>query len=137
MPPAVAVVTAPLFVTVLEPVTAIVPEKERFAVERIVCEALIVSVAVLVTDPVPSIVVPAPLRVIAPVPLSVPFTTRFPETPSVKVEVANTPDELIVTPVMVLLAGKVTVCPAAMTTLSAATGTTPPTHVDVDVQLPV
>jgi hypothetical protein len=96
-----------------------------------------VSVAVFVIDPVPSMLVPAPLRVIAPVPLSVPFTTRFPETPSVKVEVANTPDALIVTPVMVLLAGKVTVCPAAMTTLSVAAGTTPPTHVDVTVQLPV
>jgi hypothetical protein len=136
-PPAALVVTVPLLVTVMAPLIAIVPANERFAVDRIVCAALIVSVVVFVIDPVPSMLVAAPLSVTAPVPLSVPFTTRFPETPNVKVEVASTPDALIVTPVIVLLAFNVTVCPAAMMTLSVEAGTTPPTHVEVVLQLPV
>ena len=39
--------------------------------------------------PEPSIVAPAPLRVISPVPLKVPFTRRLPPTPMVYVEVAS------------------------------------------------
>ena len=89
MPPAADVVTVPLFVTVIVPLMAMVPENARFADERTVCAALIVSVAVFVIDPVPSIFVLAPLRVMAPVPLSVPFTTELPATPNVKVEVLS------------------------------------------------
>ena len=106
-------------------------------VEGIVRAAKMNSVPVFVIDPVPSMLVPAPLTEIGPVPLSVPFTTRFPVTPSVKVDIARTPVALTVRSVMLLLAVKVTVCPAAITALSPATGTTLPVHVVVALQFPV
>ena len=61
--------------------------------------------------PEPSIVAPAPLRVIAPVvPLKVPFTRRLPPTPMVYVKPANVEPELTVSEaLMVLLAFKVIV----------------------------
>src|SRR5260221_4788147 len=136
MPVAALVVTVPLFVTVMAPLIAILPANERFAVERIEWAALIVRIPMFVIDPAPSRLVPAPLSVIAPVPLIVPFTTRLPETPSVKVAVASTPVALTVTPVIVVLATKVTVCPALMTTLYPAAGTPAPPHVPETFQFP-
>src|SRR5882724_8886956 len=136
MPVAALVVTVPLFVTVMAPLIAILPANERFAVERIVCAALMVSIPVFVIDPVPSIVVAAPLSVGAPVPLIVPFTIRFPETPSVFAPVARIPVALTVRPVIVVAPTKVTVCPALMTALSPAAGIPAPPHVPERFQFP-
>ena len=135
--PAAAVdVTVPLFVTVMAPKIEIPPANERFADEGIVRAAKMNSVPVFVIDPVPSMLVPAPLTEIGPVPLSVPFTTRFPVTPSVKVEMATTPVPFTVRFVMLALAFNVTVCPPLMTASSPAAGAVPPTQVPPALQMP-
>ena len=109
MPPDAVVVSVPLFVTAIVLLMEIVPEKERLAVERIdFAPVLIVNVALFVIDPVPSMFVLAPLRVMAPVPLTVPFTTKLPAIPSVNVEVLRVaPAETVRLPDNVVLPASV------------------------------
>src|SRR5260221_801286 len=81
-------VIVPLLV-VVPLLTLIGPESVKLAAAAMDLLLVIVSVALFVTDPVPVIVVPAPLSEIAPVPLTVPLTVTFPATPRVNVDVFN------------------------------------------------
>ena len=110
MPPAAETVIVPLFVTLMAPLMATVPENERLAVERIdFAPVLIVNVAVLVTEPVPSIFVPLPLSVTAPVPLRVPLTTKSPATARANVDVLSVPLVTVRFPLTVVPASSVAV----------------------------
>ena len=81
----------PLLVTVTPLLIFIGHAMVRFAVELTVRFAVIVNPVVfeIPVPPDPSMVAPAPLRVISPEPLKVPFTRRLPPTPMVYVEPAN------------------------------------------------
>src|SRR5258708_3668853 len=90
IPVAAVLVMVPLLVTVTAPLIAIVPGNDRFAVAwTVLPPVLIVTVPVSVIDPVPSIWVPLPFKVIGPVPDSVPFTTKLPVIGWVNVLVLN------------------------------------------------
>ena len=78
IPPAPEDVTIPLFVTVMFPTMAIVPETDRFAVDKNVFAAVIDSPLEFVIDPLPSILAAPVLSVISPEPLNVPLTVKFP-----------------------------------------------------------
>ena len=92
MPVAALVETImPLLVTVTPLAIAMGPAIVRFAVGLTVWFAVIDNPAVfeIPVPPDPSMVAPAPLKVISPEPLKVPFTRRLPPTPIVYVEVAS------------------------------------------------
>ena len=88
----------PLLVTVTPLLMFIGHAMVRFAVELTVRFAVIVNPVVfeIPVPPDPSMVAPAPLRVISPVPLKVPFTRRLPPTPMVFPPLANVAPELTV-----------------------------------------
>ena len=99
MPVAALVETImPLLVTVTPLAIAMGPAIVRFAVGLTVWFAVIDSPAVseIPVPPDPSMVAPAPLKVISPEPLKVPFTRRLPPTPIVYVEPASVAPELTV-----------------------------------------
>ena len=102
----------PLLVTVTPLLMVIGHAMVRFAVELTVRFTVIVNPVVfeIPVPPLPSIVAPAPLRVIRPEPLKVPFTRRLPPTPMVYVEPANVEPELTLrAPLIVVLAPRVVV----------------------------
>ena len=88
----------PLLVTVTPLLIFIGHAMVRFAVELTVRFAVIVNPVVfeIPVPPDPSMVAPAPLRVISPEPLKVPFTRRLPPTPIVYVEPDSVAPELTV-----------------------------------------
>ena len=99
MPVAALVETImPLLVTVTPLLMFIGHAMVRFAVELTVRFAVIVNPVVfeIPVPPDPSMVAPAPLKVIRPEPLKVPFTRRLPPTPMVYVEPASVEPELTV-----------------------------------------
>ena len=88
----------PLLVTVTPLLMVIGHAMVRFAVELTVRFAVIVNPVVfeIPVPPDPSMVAPAPLRVISPVPLKVPFTRRLPPTLMVYPPLASVAPELTV-----------------------------------------
>ena len=81
----------PLLVTVTPLLMAMGPAMVRFAVALTVWFAVIDNPVVfeIPVPPDPSMVAPAPLKVIRPEPLKVPLTERLPPNPMVYVEVAS------------------------------------------------
>ena len=102
----------PLLVTVTPLLIFIGHAMVRFAVELTVRFAVIVNPVVfeIPVPPDPSMVAPAPLKVIRPEPLKVPFTRRLPPTPIVYGEPASVAPELTVrAPLIVVLVPNVVV----------------------------
>ena len=106
MPVATLVETImPLLVTVTPLLMVIGHAMVRFAVGLTVRFAVIVNPVVfeIPVPPDPSMVAPAPLKVIRPEPLKVPFTRRLPPTPMVYVEPANVAPELTVRALLIVV----------------------------------
>ena len=107
---ALVLVTVPLLVTVIPVAILTGPAIERLAVAlNDFAPVVMVNVPVLLIVPVPSIVVPDPLRVMVAVPEIVPVTTKFPTTVVELAPGAKIPDETVKFPEILVAASKETV----------------------------
>ena len=129
MPVAALVETIiPLLVTVTPLAMAMGPAIVRFAVGLTVWFAVIDNPAVseIPVPPDPSMVAPAPLRVIRPEPLKVPFTRRLPPTPIVYVEPASVAPELMVRALLMVVLTPNVVVPVRIVRLLNVVPAEPP-----------
>ena len=142
MPVAALVETImPLLVTVTPLAIAMGPAITRFAVGLNVRFAVIDNPAVfeIPVPPDPSMVAPAPLKVIRPEPLKVPLTERLPPTPIVYVEPASVAPELTVRALLIVVLTPNVVIPVEIVKLLNVVPAEPPSAwlAPLNVTMPV